>query len=233
MDKGFLYRRLCAYIPCVLKSGEQTRISLSNKHQIASFQDVYLNTFYWEALLALSFKPTIIFDLGANFGLFSSLCNQVMQFKFENFAGQFFLVEANQRLIKYLHKNKFSLFSNDDVQLIYGLAGPNIDSSFKENSQNFLASKISTDGVTVPFIDFNQYPTPSLLKIDIEGAETLLFKNYFNWLSGAKAIIIEFDLSDEERLPYEQMLLSCDFELLINRSEKSGFQNQLWVRKES
>lgn len=233
MDKGFLFRRLCAFIPCVLRSGEQTRISLSSKHQIASFQDVYLNSFYWEALLALTFKPKTIFDLGANFGLFSSLCNQVMQYKFQDFEGQFFLVEANQRLIKHLQKNKFSLFSNDDVQLIYGLAGPNIDSSFKENSQNFLASKISTDGITVPFVDFNQYPTPSLLKIDIEGAETLLFKNYFNWLKGAKAIIIEFHLTAEERLPYEQKLLSSDFKLLINRTEKSGFQNQLWVRKES
>ena len=233
MDKGFLFRRLCAYIPCVLRSGEQTRISLSNKHQIASFQDVYLNSFYWEALLALTFKPKIIFDLGANFGLFSSLCNQVMQYKYQNFTGQFFLVEANQRLIKNLHKNKYNLFSDDDIQLIYGLAGPNIDSSFKENKHNFLASKLSADGIKVPFVDFNQYPTPSLLKIDIEGAETLLFKNYFDWLISAQAIIIEFHLSADERLSYEQRLIGADFKLLINRTENSGFQNQLWVKKTS
>ena len=233
MGKGFLFRRLCAYIPCVFRTGEQTRISLSNKHQIASFQDVYLNTFYWEALLALTFKPKIIFDLGANFGLFSSLCFQIMEYKYQSFAGHFFLVEANHRLVKYLQQNKYSLFPTDDVQLIYGLAGPNIDSSFRENSQNFLASKLSVDGIKVPFVDFDQYPTPSLLKIDIEGAETLLFENYFDWLISAKAIIIEFHLSAEERLPYEQKLQSSNFKLLINRSEKSGFQNQLWVRKES
>ena len=233
MDKGFLFRRLCAYIPCVLRSGEQTRISLSNKHQIASFQDVYLNSFYWEALLALTFKPKIIFDLGANFGLFSSLCNQVMQYKYQNFTGHFFLVEANYRLIKYLHNNKLSLFSEDDIELIYGLAGPNIDSSFKEDKDNFLASKLSADGIKVPFVNFNEYPTPSLLKIDIEGAETLLFINYFNWLISAQAIIIEFHISAVERLSHEQRLIDADFKLLINRTENSGFQNQLWIKKKS
>lgn len=233
MKDGFLFRRLSPIIPCVLKQSKESSISLSNKHVISSFQDVYINPFYWEALLSINFKPHIIFDLGANFGLFSSLCHQVLDYKNINSQPTYYLVEANEQLALRIKKDCSKLIPHTQVNVLYGLAGPKEKTNFKTDQKNLLASKIGEKGKSVPFIDFNLLPKPDLLKVDIEGAETLLFDHYFDWVKEAKLIIIEFHIFDEHLAKYERLLSNADFELKINRLEASGFHNQLWVKKES
>jgi hypothetical protein len=105
MDKGFLFRRLGFIIPCVLKLNRNGFIKLNNKHKISSLQDEVLNPFYWHALLNIDFIPKNVFDLGANFGLFSSLCNQVFIFKSKNHKIDYVLIEANKDLVK--QKNSY------------------------------------------------------------------------------------------------------------------------------
>lgn len=233
MDKGFLFRRICKFIPCELKLANQATISLDSKHSIASLQDVYLNPFYWEAMFKIDFYPKNIFDLGANYGLFSSLVLQNLHYKGFKEIPTFYLIEANEELAGYLQKNKSHLLPEVDAQILYGAAGPVHNISFQKNNQNFLASKItSAHEGDVPYINFNTLPPPDLLKIDIEGAESLLFKNYFSWLKEAKAIIIEFHYHDDELIAHMNLLKTAHFELILNRVEHSGYSNQLWVKKE-
>jgi FkbM family methyltransferase len=234
MEKGFLFRRLCPIIPCELKLAHQAKISLDSKHSIASLQDVYLNPFYWEAMFRINFCPKNVFDLGANYGLFSSLVLQNLFYKGFKEIPSFYLIEANDRLVDYLRKNENELLPNVNVNVLYGAAGPLNNISFENNKHNFLASKITSaiEG-NVPFIDFNTLPSPDLLKIDIEGAESLLFKNYFNWLKKAKAIIIEFHYHGDELIAHMNLLKSAHFELILDRDEHSGYKNQLWIKKES
>lgn len=236
MDKGFLFRRLSFLVPCVLKLNGKAHISLNNKHGIAALQDVYFNPFYWDALLKIPFQPKTVYDLGANFGLFSSLYRQVLVYQGHLInLPTFYLIEANLKLVERLKKNLKNLLPNIETTILYGVAGPKNDVAFETDYKNLLASKISLNKNTkkVPFIDFNLCPQADVIKIDIEGAESLLFENYFNWLKQAKAIIIEFHYEGIELKKNCDSLLSAGFELLINQLEDSGYRNQLWLRKVS
>jgi len=85
----------------------------------------------------------------------------------------------------------------------------------------------------VPHIDFDLLQKPDLLKIDIEGAEELLFENYFDWIKHAKAIIIEFHYEGKKLDLNLHQLKAAGFELKIDQLENSGFRNQLWIKIES
>ncbi len=232
MSKGFLFRRLGRLIPCALRLSNNGNVELSNKHNIASFQDVYLNPFYWEALMHISFIPKNIFDLGANFGFFTSLCHQVFTYKNPDATFEFTLVEANKNLITVLEKNINSILPNQKINIKHGVAGPVESVFFSANKNNLLASSIASKGTEISPIDFSLLKKPDLLKIDIEGAEYLLFENYFDWVKSAKAIIIEFHYDDERLTKNREQLISSGFELQIDRLEGSGYKNQLWVKKE-
>jgi FkbM family methyltransferase len=233
MNKGFIFRRIGFIAPCYLRLYKSKIIKLNNKHVISSFQDVFLNPFYWEALLYLKFIPNNVFDLGANFGLFTKLCLQVFEYKKTNIQINYTLIEANKNLVGTINKNFKDEKSNFNLKVLYGAAGPTNSIFFKNDSANLLASKISNDGLEVPHIDFNLLEKPDLLKVDIEGAECLLFENYFDWVKSAKAIIIEFHYDGEQLTNNLTQLLTAGFELKIDQLENSGFRNQLWIKKES
>jgi FkbM family methyltransferase len=233
MNKGFVFRRIGFISPCYLRLLDNKYLKLDNKHTISSFQDVFLNAFYWDALLALKFIPIHVFDLGANFGLFTKLCHQVFQYKKPGFQIKYTLIEANKNLIPTLNQNFKEEITQSTIQVLYGAAGPTSSIFFKKDNSNLLASKISTDGIEVPHINFNLLNKPDLLKIDIEGAEDLLFKNYFDWLKQAKAIIIEFHYEGKKLDLNLHQLKAAGFELKIDQLENSGFRNQLWIKIES
>ena len=231
MDSGFLFRRFGFLTPCVLKQGNGAKISLTNKHSIAAFEDVYLNPFYWQALQAINFNPQIVFDLGANHGYFTSLCQLILKDKYDVADTIHYLIEANKDLITKLHKNKTSLLPNSNIKLKHGVAGPKENVFFNTNNKNLLASKISKSGKVVNFIDLESLPNPDLIKVDIEGAEEILLLNFSKWLFKAKAIIIEFHYDGEKYKKNKNDLIEASFELKIDKLEKSGYRNQLWVRK--
>jgi FkbM family methyltransferase len=232
MDSGFLFRRLGFLMPCVLRLYVNGFIKLNNKHKISSFQDVFLNPFYWEALFSLNFIPKKVFDLGANFGLFSSLCHQIFTYKDEKQKINYVLIEANKSLIKNLERNIHNTIPNTLFSIKYGAAGPKENIFFRANKSNLLASKISKRGIEVPYVNFDLLEHPDLLKIDIEGAEDLLFENYFTWVKSAKAIIIEFHYEGAKLEGQILQLKNVGFELKLDRLEQSGYRNQLWVKKE-
>lgn len=233
MDKGFLFRRLGFLIPCVLKLNTKGFIELNNKHKISSLQDVFFNPFYWDALLKLKFTPKKVYDLGANFGLFTCLHQQIVDYQNNQNIIDYTLIEANKNLIKILKKNVGNLIPKAKTKIIYGAAGPNKNINFSTNSKNLLASKITTKGIEVPFVNFDLLEKPDLLKIDIEGAEEILFQNYFNWLKCAKAIIIEFHYEGEKLRTNQLQLINSGFKLVLEKMENSGYRNQLWVKEKS
>lgn len=232
MNKGFLFRRLGFLFSCFLRLNDRSFIRLSNKHNISSFQDVYLNPFYWDALLCLNFIPKNVFDLGANYGLFTSLCQQVFFYKNAKAKIDFTLIEANNNLIEKLEKLISYQNNRNKTTILYGAAGPKKSVFFNKNKKNLLASKIGVIGIEVPSINFDILDKPDLLKIDIEGAEVLLFDNYFNWLKSARAIIIEFHYEGEKLLKNFNQLKDEGFELIIDKIEGSGYRTQLWTKKE-
>lgn len=231
ISKGFLYRRLAKYITCTLKFDEQKNISLVDKHHISSFQDVFLNPFYWECLFLINHPPKKIIDLGANIGYFTTLANQVLSYKWSSNNFEFQLIEANDNLIKPIKKtlNEAGL---ENYEIHYGLAGPRENKFFVNNPQNLMASKIGLEGNLTPFIDFNNiiFTRPDIIKIDIEGAEFELFDNFFDWISTAQYLIIEFHKTDNKFSKINLQLLNAGFRNVIERKENSGYLNCMYLK---
>lgn len=231
ISKGFLYRRLARYITCTLKFNEEKNIALASKHHISSFQDVILNPFYWECLLLINVAPNKIIDLGANFGYFTVLANQVLSYKWPTNIFYYHLIEANQNLIKPLKKS-LNDAGIETYKIHNGLAGPRENQFFMNNSQNLMASKIDTEGSLTSYIDFNQitFEKPDLIKIDIEGAEFELFENFFEWISTAQNIIIEFHETTNRFKAVNYQLLNAGFQNVIERRESSGYLNCMYIK---
>lgn len=232
LSRGFFYRRVSRIFTCYLRFFDGSGIALESKHVIASLQDVFLNPFYWEAVIKLPFVPTKIVDIGANYGLFSSLINNYLNYKNAG-EREFLLIEANAKLVKYLNDNCDNQLNGSKFSVFDGVAGPKHQSKFKVNERNHLASRADDSGSVKNFIDFDLqiFQNTDLAKIDIEGAEKLLLSNYSAWLSGLKGIIIEFHYAGQELEDLYAVMKSLDFRCILSKSENSGFINELWIKK--
>jgi FkbM family methyltransferase len=230
-NSGFLYRRLAKFITCSLKLGNKKSISLESKHHLSSFQDVFLNPFYWECLLTLKSAPKIIVDLGANFGYFSTLTAQINNYRWPLNECRYLLVEANKNLIAPIKKTLIDVGVHN-FEIFNGLAGPIEQKKFNNDRQNLLASKIGTEGDLTPFIDLNSviFKDPDIIKIDIEGAEFELFDNYFDWIASAKVIIIEFHEIGVRHKKIDILLSKTGFKCMLERKEDSGYINSLYIK---
>jgi hypothetical protein len=95
----FLYRRLGRWITCEFNLFEhQFKISLSNKYEVASFQDVFCHPFYWQMFRWLDKPPKLIVDCGGHCGHFSILADICIRSKFDSSNTEYILVEPNPHL---------------------------------------------------------------------------------------------------------------------------------------
>jgi FkbM family methyltransferase len=104
---------------------------------------------------------------------------------------------THRLLIKYFPK----LDSKESARLLHGLAGERSGSAkIKPNAFHAMTSlaKGGNQGVDVGFLDLDQitkeWDKIDLIKCDIEGAEELVLKNYFEMLKRTENLIIEFHL---------------------------------------
>ncbi len=200
--RSFLYRRLAALITCTFRFPENRTIALSSKHHLASFQDVYTNPFYWDALSRLKTLTGPVLDLGANYGYFTMLCSDYINYK--GYAQpDYYLVEANPFIISSLDSN-LKNFGIKNYTILNGAAGPISGNVNLRISKNLLASTIGNSSggknAVVPAINIENISNEyfDLIKIDIEGAEFDLFDNYMNVLTNCKQLIIELHGTDEQ-----------------------------------
>jgi FkbM family methyltransferase len=133
-------------------------------------------------LKTLSFKPDIIFDLGANIGVFTRFAHEIFP------EAKIISVEPNPT---NLHEFKTFTPATDNILLIqkaigegkiYRLAGDHI--GYHESYVNAPQSIGSYEETSVDIISFNELwdlyfeeGKKVMLKIDIEGNENEIFKN--------------------------------------------------------
>lgn len=236
MLNTFLYRRLSRWVTCQFKISREKKLSMASKHHVSSFQDVMINPFYWQCLNELPTYPKRIIDLGANYGYFSILCQIVAEYRRESVT-KFTLVEANASILSALKKNlaEFGIRENS-FKLFHGLAGPTKKERFATNSKNHLMSSVDrVKGSFVDFIDFNdkEFSDPDLIKIDIEGSEFELVKNYKPWLRQAKYIIVELHGSAKENSGVLDDLESVGFISMISHHDRqTGYSNHCLIQKD-
>lgn len=153
------------------------------------YEDIFVKRIYqfpWNE----NHKPKIL-DLGANIGL------SVLFFKYIYPGSQITAVEADPQIYKYLEKN---LCQNGcgDVQLI-NKAAWNETTTLKFTSEGADAGRIGIDAsinsIDIDAIDIREILKSDrfdLLKIDIEGAESIVLPACKEYLSQIKFLFVEY-----------------------------------------
>ncbi|MEO8373825.1 MAG: FkbM family methyltransferase [Sphingomonas bacterium] len=175
----FLYRRLAAagLVRCRLAKDDQT-IWLSDKYQVASFQDVFLDPNYWRAFQIFDADPELVVDCGAHCGHFAILVDMCFRAKFGHSAAEYILIEPNEALHPAIHTNLVNARMRDRARILTGLVGRKQGrATLTTNPKNYLVSQIgdgSGPGKAIQYLDLAELTGDrpiDLLKLDIEGSE--------------------------------------------------------------
>ena len=87
----FLYRRLSRWITCRFNLFDNSKLSLTNKYEVASIQDVFFQPLYWQLFSLINQLPKLIVDCGANCGHFSILVEICIKYKFSSSNAEYLL----------------------------------------------------------------------------------------------------------------------------------------------
>lgn len=202
----FLYRRLCHWITCQLKLSSNSKITLKNKYEIASFQDVFCHPFYWQVFNWVNNPPKLVVDCGAHCGHFSILADLCFQSKFEDVYPNYILVEPNPYLISTIRKNLDDANLTQRSRLIQGLLGANKNTdTLWIPPKNYLQSSTREIKGAKPhkvnYVDLVEIigeRTIDLLKIDIEGGEFDLIESQSSLFNKANLLFIELHTAPKQ-----------------------------------
>jgi len=195
----FLYRRLCRWITCDLRLPHRVELSLSSKHDVASFQDVFCHPFYWQLFAWMEHPPQLVVDCGANCGHFSVLADTCARVKFGRSDAHYVLVEPNPALLPILRRNLEAAGLAGRSRVLGGLLGQKSGSStLWVQPKNYLASSLiplaGAQRHEVPFIDLKDSigtSTIDVLKVDIEGSEYPFVRDNADVLVSARLVMME------------------------------------------
>lgn len=201
----FLYRRFCHWITCQLKLSSNSIVTLKNKYEIASFQDVFCHPFYWQVFNWVDNPPKLVVDCGAHCGHFSILADLCFQNKFEDINTDYILVEPNPYLIPIINKNLTEAKLAKRSHLIQGLLGSDKDTGILWiPNKNFLQSSTKEIKGAKPhkinYVDLAKIignRSIDLLKIDIEGGEFDLIESHLSLFDRSNLVFIELHNAPE------------------------------------
>ena len=198
---GFWYRRLGRFFPLVFSQVGAGGLSVRNKYEIASVRDVFMSAHYWRLFEHLPPEPALVVDLGAHCGHFSALCHLAILERHGKDAAQYILVEPLARLIPSIRRTVREIGFEKHVVVEQALVGKKEGNAFfKAPSENLLAARVAPDrsgalGEPLPYRDLNELVPAGrridILKIDIEGSEYDLLKNYPSLVGAARRLLIE------------------------------------------
>lgn len=234
----FLYRRLAPWITCQFSALGNVKLSLKNKYEVASFQDVFCHPFYWQTYNLFNSAPKLIVDCGAHCGHFTILTDVCLHSKFGSIDTHYILIEPNPKLLPLIEKNLKDANLKKRTQVVQGLLGAKTgQDKLWVNPKNFLdAGSIASRGArsyTIDYLDLENLigeQDIDLIKIDIEGGEFDFIKYNLKLFHKIKFVVLElhqgFESRNEELFSYlksiglniaEQTLEPTGHRLLIFR----------------
>jgi len=238
-------------------SGRSTEISLYTPNSVCSFR---ANTFSTKEPETLEWIEQfgeggkILFDIGANIGIYSIFHSLLNEGKSVSFEPSFFNLK---QLTKNINLNRceklisvvsnplsdsscFSEFKNGNEDeggamsafgVDYGFDGKRIPSNFKTNVLGFSLDNLFELGFLKD--------KPNLIKIDVDGIEDLILKGSINTLSSSECISVLVEVNEDFNPDnVSNILLKCGFHLkekqqseMLNESELFGRTfNQIWIK---
>jgi FkbM family methyltransferase len=210
---GFLYRRLAGLAPCALPGVAGGSLMLRNKWQVASARDVFLSSHYWRMFDHVVAPPSLVVDLGGHCGHFPVLCELVMEERFGRSDARYVVVEGLAELVD----NARATFADTGIAsrctLIHGLAGLRRGAAqLRSGPSNLLEASVvmgagANRGGEVPYVDLLQHvpdgATIDILKVDIEGSEHDLVREYAALLERTQLCVMEIH---EQRGPADDVI---------------------------
>jgi FkbM family methyltransferase len=176
-------------------AGRPITLTLSEPY-LGALKGVFLDNEY-DCAGSLDFVPKKILDLGANIG-FATIYLATL---FPN--AEFALVEPDPRNIAHLQHN-LHLNGIRDVPVVEAAVGSQNEklsllfgenptcSTLEGTSMHHNEDSVTVDVMTLPrLLETIGWSEVDLLKVDIEGAEEMLFASATDWLTRVRAIVIE------------------------------------------
>jgi FkbM family methyltransferase len=194
----FLYRRVAGagLLAARLKKGE-TEIWLSDKFQVASFQDVFMDPNYWRAFTTFEQSPKLIVDCGAHCGHFAILTDLCIKARFGTSNARYILIEPNDALLPALKRNIADAGIGERATVIRGFVGTKSGTAeLSTHPQNYLIGHATEggSGEQIPYVDLDTLTGGTdidLLKLDIEGAEFKFASANQDVLSRCRHVVAE------------------------------------------
>ena len=190
---------------------------------------------------------SVIYDIGANVGVYSIYAAAIRDCRVMSFEPSFLNLEL---LFRNIQTNNLqdkitivplSLSNKSQIEDFYMQEGDNIwggahNSSGSNKSQDGTdMQKFKTSSQMALSLDdlvniFN-LPTPSHIKIDVDGLENRVLQGGLNTFGNTKSILIEIDAKNtDQNREIQGVLSNLGFVKLISIDRISLEENQIWVK---
>lgn len=177
----------------------------------------------------------VVYDLGANVGVFT-------MWALENGAKQIYSFEPTSYLIPYLYETfgKYHPFVTVYDKAISGNNEIRQFTRYKHSVGNSLYASFDDNVDTVDvdcinlemFINENGLEHPTLIKVDIEGAEYEMFNNLSDeFISSVKTFIIEFHYNTGQVNDIINKLLNLGFNIKMKKGDTLGDMGTFIAKK--
>ena len=229
-------------------SGRSIEISLYTPNFICSFRADTFSTKEPETLewIEQFGEGGILFDIGANIGIYSIFHSLLNEGKSVSFEPSFFNLKQLtkninlnrcEKLISVVSNplsdsSRFSEFINGNEDeggalsafgVDYGFDGKRIPSNFKTNVLGFSLDNLFELGFLKD--------KPNLIKIDVDGIEDLILKGSINTLSSSECISVLVEVNDDfNQDNVSNILLKCGFHLKEKRHSEMCNESELLGR---
>lgn len=194
----FLYRRLSGLgILAARLQRDSAAIWLSDKFQVASFQDVFLDPNYWRAFSLIERAPRLIIDCGAHCGHFAILVDLCIRARFGASEAKYILLEPNAALHPSLKRNIADAGMAERTTIVRGFVGAKHGTAeLQTNVKNHLIGHAIKGGTgeQIAYIDLDALIDRAeidVLKLDIEGSEFEFAEHNQNLMSRCSLIVAE------------------------------------------
>ena len=172
-------------------------IWLSDKFQVASFQDVFLDPNYWRAFSLIERAPRLVVDCGAHCGHFAILFDLCIRARFGSSDARYILVEPNAALHPALKRNIADAGMEGRTTIVRGFVGAkNGTAELQTNVKNHLIGHAIKGGAgeQIAYIDLDVLTDQAdidVLKLDIEGSEFEFAEHNQDLLSRCALLVAE------------------------------------------
>jgi len=136
-------------------------------------------------IVSLAKPGMTVFDVGAHAGYFTMMLSRIV-----GKSGRVFAFEANPENVAILRKHiRINQLRNINI-IEAAVADRNGEVRFSGSGCLGYEGQISDSGRRIPAVKLDDFPTPDLLKMDIEGAEILAFAGATRILSELRTKIL-------------------------------------------